>query len=264
MKLACQENLLPGENMSSKWSTAQQVGFDAIELQGDTLFIERLPSLCSSGAIFSSICTLARTSIVDFDLERRRAAIDQVKMLLSAAPELGTRGVISAAGIGLLRSLPRFTLPPRTPEEDRELLLAVLTELCEHAERAGSVLFLEPLNRYEDHILRRLDQAVDCCQAVGSPALRVMADTFHMAIEEDDPPDAVRRTGAWLGHVHLADSNRLQPGMGHTDFGAILSALREVNFDGTMAFECAIRGQPEVALRSSVCALRGLWEPRVA
>lgn len=139
------------------------------------------------------------------------------------------------------------------------MLLAALSELGDHAERVGTMLFLEPLNRYEDHILRRLDQAVDYCQVVGNPSLQVMADTFHMAIEEDDPPEALHRTGKWLGHVHLADSNRLQPGTGHTDFGAIFSALRDVSFDGAMALECGLRGEPEVALPSTARWLRDLW-----
>jgi sugar phosphate isomerase/epimerase len=259
MRLACQENMLPGSDITARWHIAQEAGFDAIELNGDASFAERVPNLQSSGVVFSSICAVARTSIVDFDPERRTMAMNQIKTLLSAAPELRADGVISAAGIGLIRSLPRFTPPPRAPEEDRELLLAALTELGVHAERAGAVLYLEPLNRYEDHILRRLDQAVDYCKVVGSPAIRVMADTFHMSIEEDDPPDALRRTETWLGHVHLADSNRLQPGVGHTDFGATFSALREIGFDGTMAFECGIRGQPEIALSASVRLLRDLW-----
>ena len=49
-------------------------------------------------------------------------------------------------------------------------------------------------------------------------------------------------------HMHLDDSNRLQPGMGHTDFRPAFAALEQSGFSGYMALECGIMGERKVAL----------------
>ena len=83
---------------------------------------------------------------------------------------------------------------------------------------------------------------------LGLDSIRVCADLFHMNIEEDDLAKAIVDTGRWLAHVHVDDSNRLQPGTGHLDFAAALGALRTVGYDGWLALECRLRGDPETAL----------------
>jgi hypothetical protein len=95
------------------------------------------------------------------------------------------------------RNLPPFT-PPRTPEEDRAVLLESLAALGEHAAHEGVSVFLEPLNRYEDHMLHTLAEAVALCEALALPSVKVMADFFHMNIEEDDIGRAIRATGPHL------------------------------------------------------------------
>src|SRR3712207_4169718 len=155
-----------------------------------------------------------------------------MKVLLSGIAELGGTGAITPAAYGLAsKRLPPFNVP-RTEEVDRQILLAALEELGEHAEREGTLVLLEPLNRYEDHMLNRVEQAVELCEAVGRPSLKVMGDLFHMNIEEDDLDEAIRQADSQLAHVHLADSNHLQPGAGHTDFASAFAALRGIGFDG--------------------------------
>jgi sugar phosphate isomerase/epimerase len=72
-----------------------------------------------------------------------------------------------------------------------------------------------------------------------------------MNIEKDDPARAIVDTGRWLAHVHVDDSKRLQPGTGHLDFAA-LGALRTVGYEGWLALECRLRGDPEAALPATV------------
>src|ERR671911_2250710 len=162
----------------------------------------------------------------------------------------GARGYGGGHAGGLrpgLKRLPPFEVP-RTEEEDRRVLLDALEELGEHAESEGTLVLLEPLNRYEDHMLNRVEQAVELCQTVGRPSIKVMGDLFHMNIEEDDLGETIRRAEGHLAHVHLADSNRLQPGAGHTDFAGAFDALHDIGFDGYMAMECGIRGDAREVL----------------
>jgi sugar phosphate isomerase/epimerase len=64
-----------------------------------------------------------------------------------------------------------------------------------------------------------------------------MADTFHMNIEERSISGAILAIGALLNHVHLSDSNRLAPGLGHIDFAEVLNTLQEVGYGGKLTFE---------------------------
>jgi sugar phosphate isomerase/epimerase len=73
---------------------------------------------------------------------------------------------------------------------------------------------------------------------LGVPNLKVLADTFHMNIEEVNLAASLRGAGEYLGHVHLVDSNRQAPGHGHLDLPAVVGALNDIGYAGFAAFEC--------------------------
>ena len=261
LKLAVQEHMVSGEGLVARWEAATAAGFDGIELLGRGVELrKRLPELRSAraaGVVLPSVCVAMDHFIGDFDAERRRSALEGMKALLEVIVEAGGYGAITPAAYGLFsRALPPFT-PPRSAAEDRQVLLEGLGELGEHARRVGAVLLLEPLNRYEDHMVNTLAQAAELCRAVGSDSVRVMGDFFHMSIEEVDLADSIRRAGPYLAHMQLGDSNRLQPGAGHLDFGPSLKALEEIGFDGFLAMECGLDGDPATVLPEVARYLRG-------
>ena len=261
MRLACQEHILPGDDILEKWEFAASAGFDGIELRGTEDWRERLDELRAvreQGVVFSSVCLISDRFIGDFDADRRREAVEHMKHLLSGIAELGGTGAVTPAAYGLAsRRLPPFEVP-RTEEEDRRVLLDALEELGELAEREGTLVLLEPLNRYEDHMLNRVEQAAELCEAVGRPSVKVMGDLFHMNIEEDDLDETIKQADDYLAHVHLADSNRVQPGAGHTNFARAFEALRSVGFEGYMAMECGIRGDAREVLPEVIRHLRSM------
>jgi sugar phosphate isomerase/epimerase len=264
MKLSCQEQLLPGDSLQAKFDFARQAGFDGIELRarGDGRFAARLPELraaARAGVVLPTVCPETDHFIGDFDAGRRRDAVEQLRSQLSVIAELGGEGVLTPASWGMFSlRLPPFT-PPRTQEEDRKVLLEALLALAEHAAREGVWLAVEPLNRFEDYMVNRLDQAVGLAEEVerqlGLDSVGVCADLFHMNIEEDDLAKAIVDTGRRLVHVHVDDSNRLQPGTGHLDFAAVFDALHTAGYDGWLALECRLRGDPQEALPAATQVL---------
>jgi sugar phosphate isomerase/epimerase len=120
---------------------------------------------------------------------------------------------------------------------------------------------VEPINRYEDYMVNRLEEAVSLAdeveRATGVDSVRVCADLFHMNIEEDDLAAAIRAAGPRIAHVHVDDTNRLQPGTGHMDFGSVVEALHDVGYDDWLTLECRLRGEPEEALPASTRFLAG-------
>jgi sugar phosphate isomerase/epimerase len=261
MKLACQEHLIPGTTLQEKWNLVASLGYDGIELRGEGEFARRLPELRAArraGAVFPSVCLISDHFIGDFDADKRRDAIEHMKVLLSIIGELGGYGAITPASYGMFSlRLPPFK-PPRSPADDRAILLEGLGDLGAHAAREGVYVLIEPLNRYEDHMLNTLEQAVELCKAVRLDSVRVMGDFFHMSIEERDLAASIFQARGYLRHMHLADSNRRHPGAGHTDFGPALNALKQIDFDGYLALECHVTVELPVLLDDTVRYLRSL------
>jgi sugar phosphate isomerase/epimerase len=137
------------------------------------------------------------------------------------------------------------------------LFVEQLMELAPTARDAGVPIFLEPLNRYEQHLVNRLEQGVAFAEQVGD-GVGIMADLFHMNIEEADIAASIRAAGPHI--VHVADSNRLQPGKGHLDFRPGFAALKEAGYDGYLGIECRILGPYDEALAESAALLRELWD----
>lgn len=251
--LAAAEATLPGHNLMEKFEFAKSVGFDGIEMpgQGDGIFPGRAAELRrarAEGVVMSTAVVHMDHFIGDFDPDRRRDAIDQVKLLLSTIAEAGGLGVVSPHAFGLFsRKLPPFT-PPRSDEESRASLVDALRELGAHSVAVGAIVFLEPLNRYEDFMVNTLADAASIVEEVGSAGVAVTADTFHMSIEEADIGAAIRAGGAHIGHVQLGDSNRLEPGAGHYDWPETLEALDDIGYDGWLAMECGISGPVDQVL----------------
>lgn len=257
MKIAVQENLVPGKDAAERWARARDWGFDGLELRGAGGIKARLPELRAAkaaGMVAASICPDAGPFIGAFDAADRQTAMTALRDLLDVAAEIGASGVITPAAYGIHSNrLPPFT-PPRPPEEDRAILTEALATLGAHAERLGVELWLEPLNRYEDHMVNTLAQGAELCRACGSPAVKLMADLFHMNIEEADIAASLRAAGPLVAHLHLADSSRLEPGTGHTDFAGAFAALP--GFTGWGAIECRLSGPPDIALPAALAWLR--------
>ncbi len=258
MKLAVQEGMLPGRSLMERVDRAAEYGFEGVELGGDRLCerFEEVARVFEDHAVnVSTICSGYGGCLLDPDKVQRDRAVEDIQRLLEAGGRLGAVGLICVPVFGGPR-LPDLSplKPTRTLEMD--LLVDLLGPLSETAAQAKCLLLIEPLNRYETHLINRLTQAIAVARRVGSKGIAVMADLFHMSIEEDDPAEAIRAAGKHIRHVHLADSQRLQPGTGHTNFRAAFRALRETGFSDYMALECGLRGRPGAALSECVKFLK--------
>ncbi|WP_327087107.1 sugar phosphate isomerase/epimerase [Nonomuraea sp. NBC_01738] len=258
MKLAVQEQLLPGRTLQEKFTFAVDAGFDAIELRGkgDFHFANRLTELkraLADGVVMPTVCVDMPHFIGDFDAARRKDAIQQLRSQLTVIAELGGVGVMTPASWGQFsRRLPPFE-PPRPASEDHEVLAEALGVLGEHAQRNGVLIMLEPLNRYENHMVNTLAQAVSYCSM---ESIKVVGDTYHMNIEEDDPCNSLAEAAPHLAHMQISESNRGQPGTGHLDWAAQIATLDAIGYDGYLALECRLRGEPEIVLPQTATFIR--------
>ncbi len=130
-------------------------------------------------------------------------------------------------------------VPDARPEEEWDWAVACMKEIYDYAESSGILLGIEPINRFETYFVNRGDQALALAKAVG-PRCGVCLDTFHMNIEEDNTYEAIRRAKGRLVGFHVADNNRMAPGMGTLNWPKILETLHEVGYDQALSVEfCA-------------------------
>jgi len=132
-----------------------------------------------------------------------------------------------------------------------------LAELAATAARQNVTLLYEHLNRYETNLLNRIEDVLPFVTPLG-PNVKILADLFHMSIEEADIAQAIRSAGEGIGHVHLADSNRRPAGLGHTDFRPIFAALKDIGYNGFISAEALPYPDPEAAAQQTIRAFREL------
>ncbi len=133
-----------------------------------------------------------------------------------------------------------------------------LDEFGKQAETHGVPLLVEPLNRYETNLFNQLGQTAQFLQTLNTPNVRILADLFHMNIEERDLAAAIRDTGAFIGHIHFADSNRRAMGFGHTDSSLLMSAIRQIGYAGYLSAEILPLPTPDEAAWQSIDTIRRL------
>lgn len=259
MKLASQEHLVPGDSLAEKLANLEEWGYEGIEFSGREIWqrVDEINQACAESSVKpSTIGTGYRGCFLDPNPKERQIALDDSKKILAATGQIGAVGLIFVPLFG----------PPRLPdlspyadeiELEKRLLVELVKILAEEAAAHNTLVLLEPLNRYETHLINRLEQAVEIVQAAGDPpGIKIMADFFHMNIEEPHIEESLRAAGDYIAHVHLADSIRWLPGYGHTDFKPGFQALAEIGFDNYMALECSVPGDPNVDLPQAAEYLR--------
>lgn len=168
-----------------------------------------------------------KLSLTDEDKDKRKHAINRAKKHIKLAKELSCFVVI-----GLVRG------KGEDKKEDIEKrLLSSLFKIVDFAEKQDVKLLLEPINRYETNLINNTDEAISFIEKINSKNLGILFDTFHANIEEKDILSAIKKCEKYLWHIHLADSNRYAPGLGHIDFKGILNGLDKIKYSGYYSFE---------------------------
>ncbi len=260
MKIAIQERMLPGASLPERLDCAEALGIEGVELGMDGVY-ERITeyeqAFQGRNLVIASVCGQRSFDWLDPDPGKRQASLNETRRTLEFCGHVGAAGQIVPPIFGPPR-LPDLS-PLRTAEDlERELLTEIVIELAAHAHAHGTVLFLEPLNRYEQHLLRTQQDGIDIIRRAGDPpGVALLSDFFHMHIEETDTPAALRAAGHYVGHVHVADNTRLEPGTGDINWPAGLRALKDIGFEGYLAYESSVSGpDPRTSLLRSVTFLR--------
>ena len=137
-----------------------------------------------------------------------------------------------------------------------KLFIEMVYELCDDAASKNVTLILEPVNRYEIDFINSVAEGVSLLERVNHPNLKLMPDVFHMNIEDTKIGVELSRNIKHIAYIHLADSNRLAPGWGHTDFDDIFHHLKLANYEGWLSVEILPKPEPDAAARQAINFLK--------
>jgi D-psicose/D-tagatose/L-ribulose 3-epimerase len=177
----------------------------------------------------------------------RKAAVDRLKQVIDLCH---TAGATKLCG-PFHSALGQFTGKGPTADEWSRAK-EVLSQVADHAKKAGITLVLEYLNRFECYFLTC---AADCARFVNEvnhPNLRMMYDTFHANIEEKCPAAAIKTCAPVMVHVHISESDRSTPGEGNVDWDTTFAALKSVNYEGWLMVEAFGLALPDLAAATKI------------
>lgn len=230
----------------------QASGFDGAELcisNYDGIDVQALKQKLDAHHLgCSTLSTGQARSLENISLlhegEALRTAQHRMCQHIDAAAILGSK-----VTLGLLRGLGTAG----HQKEDKAALARNLEPVLDYAQSHGVTIILECINRYETALFNDAASTVDFIKNdLGNPScVGILWDLFHANIEDPSFEDAVAVLGDKLKHVHIADSNRMFPGYGHTDFEAIGKLLVQAGFKDYMSFECFNLPSLEVVLQKS-------------
>ncbi len=193
------------------------------------------PELEEHGLVCGSVCACMGP---DRDLrgtkEQQQTGMTYLKTLLDQMVELDCPSLIGPVYSAVGRANAE---PGKQQARQWSRVVKNLKELAAHAEANGRRICLEPLNRFETDFINTCDQGLKMIEDVGSPALQLQLDTFHMNIEEKDQGAAIRKAGKNLAHFHACGSGRGTPGKDHIDWPSIAAALKRIRYKGDVVIE---------------------------
>jgi len=230
----------PFDNASTKlFKQFKKWGFDSVEIaiedpsHIDPAHVKR--ELDRHGLVCGSVCACMGP---DRDLrgtsEQQKTGLDYMMKVIDQMVALDCPSLIGPEYSAVGRA---DAVPPTEYKKQWATVVKNLKTLCRHAEKRGKQVCLEPLNRFETDFINTCEQGLKMIKDVGSPALKLHLDTFHMNIEEKFQGDAIRKAGKHLAHFHACGSDRGTPGNDHTDWKSIAKALKDIRYDGDVVIE---------------------------
>lgn len=235
---------------------AERVGFDGIEIPVEDPsrmpVKETVEALKSSRIECSSICAVMSQ---DRDTKSAEAKIrDNAKSYLRKCVDLAVEFGCDIVS-GPIYSAVGPTLEPPDKTSEWERAAEAIKEVAGYAEDRGVYLGVEPINRYENHLVNTVAEAIKFVRDVDSPAVKLHVDTYHANIEEKSIGGALKECGELLYHVHACENDRGTPGSGHIEWGEVAEALKSIGYNRYLVIETFQPGIKEIAVAASI------WRP---
>ena len=244
-------------DLEASMDRAAAIGFDGIELftpDADAVDPDRLSSLLDKHRlVLAAVGTgagkvLHGLTLTDPDAGVRGKAISFINDMIDFGARFKAPAIIGSMQGNIAAGVER--------PQSLSWLSEGLNVLGKRAGSLGVPLIYEPLNRYESNLINTLGSAAAFLDTLETENVKLLADLFHMNIEEQNLPEAIRESGRYVGHVHFADSNRKPMGGGHTSMPPIVNALNDISYTGFVSAEAFPWPTPDEAASRTIQSFR--------
>jgi D-psicose/D-tagatose/L-ribulose 3-epimerase len=230
----------------------KQAGFDGIEIplfEGDDNHYKTLrKELDNQGLGCTTVALMTpEANPISPEAPLREAAVERFRRVINWTAILGGKFIA-----GPFHS-PLGIFSGTGPTEDEKKRAAdVLYRAAEEARKAGIMLAIEYLNRFECYFLTTAADARALVQRVNHPHFRMMYDTFHAHIEEKKVAQSIAGVADSFVHVHISENDRGTPGTGLVHWDETFRALRQARYDNWLVIEAFGRALPDLAAATKV------------
>lgn len=258
MKIGVQNNPMLPTDLVEKAKYLESVGVDSFEIDG-SLLIEEFATVqaMTKYVDIKTVCGGYRNWIGSYTEEERNICISDLATIIKKLDELGGGGIVVPGAW----ALGTYRLPLMNPTRSEEETFAVLSDSLQKLDKlcAGTKvkIYLEPLNRYQDFQINTLADAVKLIEANNLQNTQITADIYHMNIEEDNMLESIKQNIKYIGHVHVAENHRFEPGTGAIDFKSIFATYDDLGYEGYAVLECRFREETQDAFEKAIKHLRG-------
>ncbi len=259
----------PGEVLE----TVAEAGYDGVDLDAepDRIDPEQFSEVASMAAslglkIPALICAWGGwhagevRDLASSDESVRSYAVSYTKKCVDLAASLDEPPLIEIAAVPPESEYPVTSVPRPTL---RRNFVKSTREIGAYAAPRGVRVGIEPINRFEGYagFLNSIVEAKSVAAEVGLENVGVLADFFHVNIEDGALTDTLRLAGESLMCIHLADNNRQAPGTGHIDFLQVIRTLNTMGYSGYLSLD-AVPARPDwkTLVKSSIHFMKQMEE----
>jgi len=257
--------LLFAGNLEGGLENAAEKNFDVVELSlrdPASIDIVALDELLSKFKLKLAAIATGQSCLHDAlclgseDPSKVQKTVERLKGHIDIASKFN-----AAVIIGGIRG--RFSGTKTEMAKQRTRAVDAVRICAEKAKEAGVQLLIEPINRYETNFINNADEGLSFIEDTGHPEIKLLLDTFHMNIEEEDMNETIKKYSDRIDYIHFADSNRKAPGFGHIPFRQILSTLKLINFSGVITAEILPLPNDDAAIQQAGGFFRALKSTNV-
>lgn len=260
LKISFQEGTAPGANLNEKFDYMEEHGVVGFEPHGGNL-AQRVPefkeALKGRNVDVSAICAGFEGFMLSTDNSIRKQFRDTMEEIIIAAGELQSVGVIMVPAFNH-----QVPVMPHN-QETRDYMCKELDDLGTFAQKYGTTVILEPLNRGEAFYMRQVADAASVCRDINNPGVTCLGDFWHMTREETSDMAAFISAGEYLSHVHMASrKRRSMPGEDGAADNYIdgFKGLKLIGYDKYVSFECGCQGDRNIVVPEALALLRKQWD----
>jgi len=224
-------------NFEKNLESIKEIGYDGVEL------LVRDPNAMNTDIVMQqvnnqglAVVSVGTSPVLD---QEQLTLMNKDKTIRDAALVRAKESLEFAGSFGVGISIGRFRNNVDSEDKDNNMdtLNRTIAELCDHGEKCGGQVWLEPQNSNNVNNLNTIDESLAWIDQMDKGNLGLLLDTFHMDITEVSITSSIIKAKTRTSFIHISDRKRMVPGVAGINFTEVLAAFAHTGYDGYLSME---------------------------